>query len=145
MRTYRKLRQIIHDPRRKSVVFYNELFEDTKVLRMPQETAIHRDWRALCRMAEYYQQHLDKKVILLSEMQHTSSSVEVLSTQQYLDRYFPDHPLLQNLVHVLKDVVHEDEHMEKIRFSSNKMGMTTGEAVAGYKEVGFKKNRIGSE
>lgn len=135
MKTYRKLRQITNDPRRKSIMFYNEICEATKVLREPNESASLRDARALCKMAEWYDLHLnhEKHIIILSELPHNNP--HVMTTKQYLDIYFPDNQLLQNLVQVLADVVIEDEDDNKIKIASKRHGGASGDvAVSGYAE-----------
>ncbi|KAG2213959.1 hypothetical protein INT47_001229 [Mucor saturninus] len=135
MKTYRKLRQITNDSRRKSVMFYNEICEATKVLREPEESALDRDWRAHCKMARWYDQHLhhQKSIILLSEIPHENTTdVTVMTMKQYLDIYFPDNELLQNLVQVLADVVLEDEDDNKIKISTKRGHHDV--AVSGYAE-----------
>lgn len=135
MKTYRKLRQITNDSRRKSVMFYNEICEATKVLREPKESAIDRDWRAHCKMARWYDQHLDhqKSIILLSELPHENTTdVTVMTMKQYIDIYFPNNELLQNLVQVLADVVLEDEEDNKIKISTKRGHHDV--AVSGYAE-----------
>ncbi|CDH51568.1 dis3-like exonuclease 1 [Lichtheimia corymbifera JMRC:FSU:9682] len=141
LRTYRKLRQIINDTRHNSVVFYNEIFADTRIARLPGETVTKRDWRALCSMANWYSRHLGKPIVLLSEVFHqsdydaSSSSphnlVSVRTMKQYIDQYWPDHSLLQSLVHVLAEAVLEDD-LERIKMSSNKN--KSEPAVSGYTE-----------
>ncbi|KAG1077972.1 hypothetical protein G6F42_024501 [Rhizopus arrhizus] len=49
-KTYKKLREITNDSRKKSIMFYNEIFEETKVLRVPAESSTVRDWRAHCQL-----------------------------------------------------------------------------------------------
>ncbi|KAI8980354.1 hypothetical protein BDB01DRAFT_797508 [Pilobolus umbonatus] len=103
---YKKLRHILNDSRRKSVVFYNELFKETKVLRLPNESSSDRDWRALCQMGQWYHQHLNKKIILISEVY---SGDQVMTMQAYISTYWPDHTLLNNLVKALADVTLEED------------------------------------
>ncbi|KAI9024932.1 hypothetical protein CLU79DRAFT_745488 [Phycomyces nitens] len=153
LRTYRKLRHIINDSRRKSVIFYNEVFADTQTPRLPGEPAAERDWRALCKLGDWYHHHLGqkKRIILLSEVhpQQESKDVCVYSMQKYLDTYWPTSALLQDLVHSLANVELEDD-MERIRMSSSKRRGSTGPAVQGfieYKsteelEVGIKSSRF---
>ncbi|KAI8373200.1 uncharacterized protein BYT42DRAFT_61558 [Radiomyces spectabilis] len=159
-RLYRKLRQIVDDSRRHSVVFYNEVFTETQVPRLPGEKAAARDWRALCKMAAWYNKHLgSKRIILLSEAQTApdlgpdlasdfdQQQISIYTMQQYIDEYWSDHALLQNLVHVLADVVLEDDlERIRIRVGGNK---STETAVSGYTEyksadeleVGIKSSR----
>ncbi|GAA5797114.1 hypothetical protein HPULCUR_002493 [Helicostylum pulchrum] len=154
-RTYRKLRQLVNDSRRNSVMFYNEIFEPTKVLRQPQEPSYKRDWRALCQLANWYDTHLngEKTIILLSESHHTDldtpANIVRMNTKQYLQIYYPDNLLLQNLVQVLADVVLEEEEFNnKIRLAS-KHGSGNHDTVSGYTEyksieeleVGIKSSR----
>ena len=129
-------------------MFYNEIFEETKVLRVPAESSTGRDWRSQCQLARWYDAHLNhtKKIILLSELDHTNddtpSDVCVMNTQQYLDTYYKNDLLLQNLVHVLADVILEDNEDGKIKISSKKSGGlgVVNTAVSGYTEVKKKKN-----
>ncbi|KAI7902436.1 DIS3-like exonuclease 1-like protein [Cokeromyces recurvatus] len=153
LKTYRKLRQIMNDSRRKSVMFYNEIFKDTKIARMPDETSADRDWRALCQLARWYSAHLhhQKKIILLSEVHHAETNdVNVMTTKEYLDLYWKDNSLLQNLVHVLADVVLEDNNEDgKIRLSLKLSHGSSTTAVHGYTEykpideleIGIKSSR----
>jgi len=68
-RTYKSLRQVAKDPRRRSIVFSNEHCEGVSVAREPSESLEHRDWRALVKVAQWYRRHLKQgvPVILLSE------------------------------------------------------------------------------
>lgn len=146
-RTYRKLRQVTNDSRKKSIMFYNEIFEQTKILRLPNETSTHRDWRALCELARWYTHHLHnkKKIIVLSELEHneddTPSDIIFMTTKQYLDTYWKDNALLQNLVQVLADAVLEDLDDGKIRIVSKQsnggslLSSNNTTAVNGYTEV----------
>ncbi|KAG0768707.1 hypothetical protein G6F62_004029 [Rhizopus arrhizus] len=150
MKIYRKLRQIINDSRRKSIVFYNEIFTETKVHRFPQEPSSDRDWRALCELAAWYQRHLSKKIILLTEQKDKftpSDSIVVMSTKEYIQTYWSQHTLLNDLVQGLADVVLEEDEFGKIKFSSKQR--TNEAAVSGYVEyksiedleVGIKSGR----
>lgn len=124
-------------------MFYNEIFEETKILRVPAESSAMRDWRALCQLALWYDRHLDhaKKIILLSELDHTHDdtpdNVTVMTMRQYLDAYHKHDLLLQNLVHVLAEVVIEDNEDGKIKIASKKSGglSAVNTAVSGYTEV----------
>lgn len=123
-------------------MFYNEIFENTKVLRKPHEPSSKRDWRALCQLGLWYDNHLNhqKKIILLSELPHsemdTPTQIIRMNTKQYLDLYYPHNLLLQNLVHVLADVVldEEEEYSNKIKLTS-KHAKGHHDAVSGYTEV----------
>lgn len=123
-------------------MFYNEIFEPTKVLRQPQEPSSKRDWRALCQLANWYDTHLngEKTIILLSEShtdQDTPANIVRMNTKQYLQIYYPDNAVLQNLVQVLADVVLEEEEFNnKIRLAS-KHGSGNHDTVSGYTEVYF--------
>ncbi|KAG0164652.1 DIS3 mitotic control [Apophysomyces sp. BC1015] len=109
-----------------------------------------RDWRALCKLAEWYDDHLQhkKRIIVLSEKftAVAGDRICVYTTKQYLDEYWPQHQLLQNLVHVLAEVAVE-EHMEWIHVRGKKSSATA--AVSGYMEyksteeleVGIKSSR----
>ncbi|KAI7869074.1 hypothetical protein BDF14DRAFT_1880529 [Spinellus fusiger] len=137
-RTYRKLRHIINDSRRKNVIFYNEVFHDTQTPRLPAESASQRDWRALSRLANWYYHHLgeQKQIVILSE-QHKQNEVEipgvcVYTMKEYLDVYWSESPLLQNLASVLADVVLEDD-MERIKISPNRK-KGKGSSVTGFTE-----------
>jgi hypothetical protein len=124
-------------------MFYNEIFEETKLLRTPNESGFRRDWRALCQLAIWYDTHLkhEKKIILLSELPHDDvpENITVMTMKQYLDTYYEDNKLLQNLVQVLAEVVLEDneEEQSKIKITSKHNGATAGNdaAVSGYTEV----------
>lgn len=122
-------------------MFYNEIFEETKVLRAPHESSAKRDWRALCQLAIWYDTHLQhtKKIILLSEVDHdnTPENVSVMTMKDYINQYYGDNALLQNLVQALADVVLEDnEEGNKIKIGSKLRNGNVGDApVSGYREV----------
>lgn len=132
------------------MVFYNEIFADTRIARLPGETVTKRDWRALCSMANWYSRHLGKPIVLLSEVfqqsdYDASSSphnlVSVRTMKQYIDQYWPDDSLLQSLVHVLAEAVLEDD-LERIKMSSNKN--KSEPAVSGYTEVSLNLPHLSS-
>lgn len=125
-------------------MFYNEIFDQTKVMRLPGESMAQRDWRSLYTMAEWYHHHLSAasnnpttQIILLSEdfgQQDVSpdSKVVVYSMQQYLAIWFKDHALLQSLVQVLAEVVLEED-MDRIHMSGS--NATASSSSTGYTEV----------
>ncbi|RUS18764.1 hypothetical protein BC937DRAFT_88378 [Endogone sp. FLAS-F59071] len=144
LRTYRRLRQVIGDPRRRSVFFYNEIFSETHVARLPGEGPKHRDWRALCRMAEWYWNHLNGsiKIIVLSEqftqsdlLTEPTDNVLVCSVKQYLDQFWPGHTVLHDLMASLEDAVMEED-LERIRVIGKigELARKNGTAELGYKE-----------
>ncbi|CAO3694537.1 unnamed protein product [Rhizopus stolonifer] len=151
MKMYRKLRQITNDSRRKSIVFYNEIFKGTKVHRLPNEISTDRDWRALCELARWYKSHLNhtKEIILLTEQvkDPVEDGIKVMSTKEYIETYWTRHRLLNDLVQGLADVVLEEEEFGKIKFSSKQSADET--ALSGYAEyksiqeleVGIKSGR----
>ncbi|SAL95988.1 hypothetical protein [Absidia glauca] len=163
-KTYRKLRYILNDRRRKSIMFYNEIFDQTKVMRLPGESMAQRDWRSLYTMAEWYHHHLSAasnnnnnnnnnttQIILLSEefgQQDVppDSGIVVYSMQQYLAIWFKDYALLQSLVQVLAEVVLEED-MDRIHMGgSNATASSSSTGYTEYKsmdelEVGIKSAR----
>ncbi|CAO3696837.1 unnamed protein product [Umbelopsis ramanniana] len=148
-RTYKRLRQVVGDPRRNSIVFYNEICSDTHVSRLPGESTLHREERALRRLAEWYHQHTGKRIIILSELFTGSSAqgVNVYSVEQYLKEMWPEHTTLQNLREVLKEAEIEED-LDTIRLFSSS-DSKKGRPVAGYTEykssadleAGIKSNR----
>ncbi|KAI8334960.1 hypothetical protein BC941DRAFT_430785 [Chlamydoabsidia padenii] len=142
-KTYRKLRNILNDRRRKSVLFYNEIFDQTKVMRLPGESMAQRDWRSLYTMAQWYQQHLSSQqkqqtqIILLSEVfgqqdVPSDSGIVVYTTQHYLATFFQHHALLQSLVEVLAEVVLEED-LDRIHMSAKGLS-SSSTSVNGYTE-----------
>jgi DIS3-like exonuclease 1 len=116
-------------------VFYNEICSDTLVPRLPGESSLHREERALRKLAEWYYQHTGKRIIILSELftGSLSQGVDVYSVEQYLKEMWPHHTTLQNLREVLKEAEIEED-LDTIRvFSSAEK--KTGRPVAGYTEV----------
>jgi DIS3-like exonuclease 1 len=134
-RTYKRLRQVVGDPRRNSIVFYNEICSDTHVSRLPGESSLHREERALRKLAEWYRQHTGKRIVILSELFTSSSSqgVDVYSVEQYLKEMWPEHTTLQNLREVLKEAEIEED-LDTIRLFSS-ADSKKGRPVAGYTEV----------
>jgi DIS3-like exonuclease 1 len=136
------LRQIVGDPRRNSILFYNEICAETVEPRLPGESSNHREERALRKLGSWYHQHTGKRIILLSE-QITGSNepgVDVYSVEQYLKEFWPNHSTLQNLREVLKDAEIEED-LETIRLFSGG-DHKKGRAVAGYMEVGPNELRL---
>ncbi|KAF9915077.1 DIS3 mitotic control [Lobosporangium transversale] len=84
-RTYKSLRQVVKDPRRRSVVFSNEHCQDTLVLR------------------EFTQED-----IYISSNMDTSGIV-VMSLKTYLDEYWPTGLVLHELLGSLKEAILEED------------------------------------
>ncbi|ORX46300.1 RNB-domain-containing protein [Hesseltinella vesiculosa] len=128
-KTYRRLRQILNDPRHSSILFYNEIFAGTTQQRKPDESKETYNWRCHLALASWFQQHTQHPIVLLSEFQGQCNSplangqIRTLSMQQFLNIYYPDHELLQSLVQVLADVTLEDDwdriHLGKANASSS--------------------------
>ncbi|KAJ2960917.1 hypothetical protein NQZ79_g3792 [Umbelopsis isabellina] len=133
-RTYKRLRKIASDPRRSSIVFYNEIFAETLVSRLPGETSVQREERALLNLGEWYHQHTGKRIIVLSEQYSpgTASGVDVYNVEQYLDEFWPHHTTLQNLREVLKEAELEED-LETIKLYCSK-DRNKSRPVAGYTE-----------
>ncbi|KAI9280073.1 hypothetical protein BY458DRAFT_501294 [Sporodiniella umbellata] len=139
-KTYRKIRQIISDPRRKSVMFYNEIFQQTKVHRRPNESAVDRDWRSLVAMAQWYRAHFDlkKEIVILTEQ--TRAPIEgiwVVSTQHYLNTFYAQHTELYDLSSrlaeaILEEAAQEEQAIGKIKFGNKKSNSET--AISGFVE-----------
>jgi DIS3-like exonuclease 1 len=137
-------------------MFYNEIFDQTKVMRLPGESMAQRDWRSLYTMAEWYHHHLSAvsnnnnttQIILLSEefgQQDVppDSGIVVYSMQQYLAIWFKDYALLQSLVQVLAEVVLEED-MDRIHMGGS--NATASSSSTGYTEVNrnIKREKKGS-
>ncbi|KAJ1967446.1 hypothetical protein IWQ62_001856 [Dispira parvispora] len=75
-RTCRMLRDIVSDPRRHSVFFYNEIFAATRTLRRAGESLVDRDWRAHFTCSQWYRRHLEGQVQII-----------VLADQEEMGRY----------------------------------------------------------
>ncbi|KAF9396058.1 DIS3 mitotic control [Podila verticillata] len=135
-RTYKSLRQVAKDPRRRSIVFSNEHCEGVSVAREPSESMEHRDWRALVKVAQWYRRHLKQNVpvILLSE-QFTQdygdqdTGVMVMSLKEYLDRYWPTSAVLHELLASLKEAILEEDLM-----SQSQDSVVSKKAGTGYQE-----------
>lgn len=134
-RTYKRLRQIVGDPRKNSVLFYNEICAETVEPRLPGESSARREERALRKIGSWYHQHTGKRIIILSEQFSGSNSpgVDVYSVEQYLNKFWPHHTTLQNLREVLKDAEIEED-LDTIRLFST-ADHKKGRPVAGYTEV----------
>ncbi|KAF9355520.1 DIS3 mitotic control [Mortierella sp. AD094] len=142
-RTYKSLRQVAKDPRRRSVVFSNEHCEGTSVLREPEESIEHRNWRALVQTASWYRQHLSGAIpiILLSEQfkqedLHVSTvyditGISVMSPEEYLNKFWPSASILHELLSSLKEAILEEdlETQHQVSAISKKSS-----AAAGYQE-----------
>ncbi|KAF9404664.1 DIS3 mitotic control, partial [Podila epigama] len=117
-RTYKSLRQVAKDPRRRSIVFSNEHCEDTSTSRQPSETLEHRDWRALVKVAQWYRSHLKQHVpvIMLSEQftpddleNISDTGISVMSLKGYLDQFWPSSAVLHELLGSLKEAILEED------------------------------------
>ncbi|KAG0346829.1 DIS3 mitotic control [Podila minutissima] len=117
-RTYKSLRQVAKDPRRRSIVFSNEHCEGVSIAREPSESLEHRDWRALVKVAQWYRRHLKQSVpvILLSEQftrqdcgTDQDAGVTVMSLKEYLDQYWPSSAVLHELLGSLKEAILEED------------------------------------
>ncbi|KAF9584372.1 DIS3 mitotic control [Lunasporangiospora selenospora] len=139
-RTYKSLRQVAKDPRRRSVVFCNEHCEDTHVEREPNESIEHRDWRALLKSALWYYSHLQRQVpiILLSEQFSQADAAEyfeiegitVLSAKQYLNQYWPNNSVLHELFDSLKEAILEED----VKNQTQESGALRKSSSTGYQE-----------
>ncbi|KAG0336109.1 DIS3 mitotic control [Podila humilis] len=118
-RTYKSLRQIAKDPRRRSIVFSNEHCAGINVAREPSESLEHRDWRALVKVAQWYRRHLNRivPVILLSE-QYTQADfpgddddagVSIMSLKEFLIKFWPTTTVLHELLGSLKEAILEED------------------------------------
>ncbi|CAO3569283.1 unnamed protein product [Mortierella alpina] len=117
-RTYKGLRQVTRDPRRRSVVFSNEHCEGTSVQRQPRESIEHRDWRALVLTAQWYRRHLQNSVpiIMLSEQftqedveTESSGGITVTTLKEYLTTFWPANAVLHELLGSLKEAILEED------------------------------------
>ncbi|KAF9315495.1 DIS3 mitotic control [Podila horticola] len=154
-RTYKSLRQVAKDPRRRSIVFSNEHCEGISVSREPSESLEHRDWRALVKVAQWYRRHLKQNVpvILLSEQftqqdcgADQDAGVIVMSLKEYLDQYWPSSAVLHELLGSLKEAILEEDLISQSQDSvvSKK---ATGTGYQEYKpmselEAGVKSERF---
>ncbi|KAF9973607.1 hypothetical protein BGZ65_009174, partial [Modicella reniformis] len=139
-RTYKTLRQVAKDPRRRSIVFSNEHCEDGCVLREPEETIDHRDWRALVQTANWYRQHLSGSVpiILLSEkftqedrsIPHGENGITVMSLKEYLNEFWPWSVVLHELLNSLKEAILEED----LELQSQGTVLSRKSGTTGYEE-----------
>ncbi|KAG0269219.1 DIS3 mitotic control [Actinomortierella ambigua] len=121
-RTYKSLRQVAKDSRRRTVVFSSEKCSATAVLRRPGESIDEHDWRTLAKTAEWYQAHLSHKVptIILSEefsqldltgRVQDDTGITVMTLKQYLNSYWQQTPVLHDLLDSLKEAILEEDEM----------------------------------
>ncbi|KAG9323359.1 hypothetical protein KVV02_000941 [Mortierella alpina] len=155
-RTYKGLRQVAKDPRRRSVVFSNEHCEGTSVLRQPHESIERRDWRALVLTAQWYRRHLQNRVpiIMLSEqfkqddvkIEHSSDGISVMTLKDYLTTFWPANAVLHELLGSLKEAI-LDEDLENRSHGNLGSKKKTGTGYQEYKpmselEAGVKSQRF---
>ncbi|KAF9574471.1 DIS3 mitotic control [Mortierella alpina] len=139
-RTYKGLRQVAKDPRRRSVVFSNEHCEGTSVLRQPYESIEQRDWRATVLTAQWYRRHLQNSVpiIMLSEQfkqddvnsEHNSDGITVMTLKEYLTAFWPANAVLHQLLGSLKEAILEEDLQNQ---SQGNLGLKK-KAGTGYQE-----------
>ncbi|KAF9973845.1 DIS3 mitotic control [Actinomortierella ambigua] len=119
-RTYKALRQVAKDSRRRTVVFSSEKCSATAVLRRPGESVDEHDWRTLVKTAEWYQTHLSRQVpvIILSEEYsqfdltgrvQDDTGITVMTLKQYFNSYWQNTPVLHDLLDSLKEAILEED------------------------------------
>ncbi|KAF9287581.1 DIS3 mitotic control [Linnemannia elongata] len=156
-RTYKSLRQVAKDPRRRSVVFSNEHCKETNVLREPEESIEHRDWRALVQTAAWYRRHLHggADIILLSEefkqedvlRIDDTTGITVMNLKDYLTKFWPKTAVLHELLTSLKEAILEDDLENKTQGSTSLKKSSGGTGYQEYKplselEAGVKSERF---
>ncbi|KAF9551474.1 DIS3 mitotic control [Mortierella hygrophila] len=156
-RTYKSLRQVAKDPRRRSVVFSNEHCKETNVLREPEESVEHRDWRALVQTAAWYRRHLhgSADIILLSEefkqedvlRIDDTTGITVMSLKEYLTKFWPKTAVLHELLASLKEAILEEDLENKTHGSTSSKKSSGGTGFQEYKplselEAGVKSERF---
>ncbi|KAG0283765.1 DIS3 mitotic control [Linnemannia gamsii] len=156
-RTYRSLRQVAKDPRRRSVVFSNEHCKETNVLREPEESIEHRDWRALVQTAAWYRHHLhgSADIILLSEefkqedalRINDTTGITVMSLKEYLIKFWPKTAVLHELLTSLKEAILEEDLENQTQGSTTSKKSSGGTGYQEYKplselEAGVKSERF---
>ncbi|KAG9067492.1 DIS3 mitotic control [Linnemannia hyalina] len=156
-RTYKSLRQVAKDPRRRSVVFSNEHCKETNVLREPEESVEHRDWRALVQTAAWYRRHLhgSADIILLSEefkqedvlRIDDTTGITVMSLKEYLTKFWPKTAVLHELLTSLKEAILEEDLENKTHGSTSSKKSSGGTGYQEYKplselEAGVKSERF---
>ncbi|KAG0210280.1 DIS3 mitotic control [Mortierella sp. NVP41] len=156
-RTYKSLRQVAKDPRRRSVVFSNEHCKETNVLREPEESVEHRDWRALVQTAAWYRRHLHRSadIILLSEefkqddvaRIDDTTGITVMSLKEYLTQFWPKTAVLHELLTSLKEAILEEDLENKNQGSIISKKGSGGTGYQEYKplselEAGVKSERF---
>lgn len=115
-------------------MFYNEIFAETVVSRLPGETSLQREERALINLGKWYHRHTGKRIIVLSEQYSpdAASGVDVYNIERYLNEFWPHHTTLQNLREVLKEAELEED-LETIKLFTSTDGKKS-RPVAGYTE-----------
>ncbi|KAG0371977.1 DIS3 mitotic control [Mortierella sp. AD032] len=156
-RTYKSLRQVAKDPRRRSVVFSNEHCKETNVLREPNESIEHRDWRALVQTAAWYRRHLhgNMDIIMLSEEFKQGdvlriddiAGITVMSLREYLTKFWPNTAVLHELLTSLKEAILEEDLENKNQGSIITKKGSSGTGYQEYKplselEAGVKSERF---
>ncbi|KAJ1656745.1 hypothetical protein IWQ61_003734 [Dispira simplex] len=119
-RTCRILRDIVSDPRRYSVFFYNEIFAATHTLRRMGESLADRDWRAHFTCSQWYRRHLEGQVqvIVLADQEEMGryrslietdkTGVVVMGMEAFLQENFPSNESLLDLFRSLHDAKVEE-------------------------------------
>ncbi|KAL1922444.1 uncharacterized protein VTP21DRAFT_9983 [Calcarisporiella thermophila] len=135
-RTCRRLRQLVSEPQKHTVLFSNENFAHTHIERFPGEEIKNRDWRAICKVASWYRLHLRNQIpiIILSEQFQQADltlvgetpGIHVYSLPDYLSEFWPQHSTLHNLMDSLKDAIFEEDlGVIKIGGKANEKGAAT--------------------
>ncbi|KAG0244576.1 DIS3 mitotic control [Actinomortierella wolfii] len=142
-RTFKSLRQMTKDSRRRIVVFSSEKCSATAVLRRPGESIDEHSWRTIVKTASWYQTHLSHQVpiIILSEefsqlnlagLVQDDTGLTVMTLKQYLNSYWKNTTVLHELLDSLKEAVLEEDEATSGRHGSKKSGH--GNSSTGYTE-----------
>jgi len=132
-RLSQRIRTLVGDPRKQSVVFSNENFRATFVTRRKDESADQRDFRANFEAAAYYRRHLNgaTPVVLVSDLPDQPpvtmvDGVFVLGMEKYMELFWPQHPTLTDLFSYVKEAIAREEVERKVRseLGGNEFGYT---------------------
>uniref|UniRef100_A0A8C9VND5 DIS3-like exonuclease 1 n=1 Tax=Scleropages formosus TaxID=113540 RepID=A0A8C9VND5_SCLFO len=117
-RQYNRLKSLLKDPRHDCVLFCNEFQLYSYCPREKGETQEKWHTRCVYRAAVWYHDHLAglKPVVMITEDQHAvaeynrlTSGVYVISTQEYLQSFWPDLQAAQELYISIAQVLQERE------------------------------------
>jgi len=120
----RMIRKLLKTPLKHCIFFNNEMFLETYLERMKDETRYHRNMREIIQVGKWYSNHLNKNIPIiilteenLDEFKIEDENVMVMSMEKYISHFWENdeiYTLFQSLKEAIMDSkLHENELITK--------------------------------